>query len=98
MISLLLLAMAPVLGQTHGFLAADINEPIVATNTAQPILLAKGPQLSLNQAAAQVQQQTGGRVLAANTEQRKGRFVHRIRVLLPNGVVRTMSIDAGPAN
>ena len=48
--------------------------------------------LSLNAAVRQVQQETGGKVLAAKTiEANKGK-VHKIKVLLPNGRVKTFMI------
>lgn len=54
------------------------------------------PAITLEQAISQVQQQTSGKVLSANTigTMRRGRaaFEHRIRVLTPNGHVRVISI------
>ena len=54
------------------------------------------PAMTLEQAISQVQQQTGGKVLSANTigTMRRGRgaFEHRIRVLTPNGHIRVISI------
>jgi len=51
--------------------------------------------MSLNQAVQQVQQQTGGRVLSAETVRQGGRLVHRIKVLTPSGQVRVVTVDAG---
>ncbi len=48
--------------------------------------------LSLDQAVKKVQRETRGRVLSATTVHRKGRAVHRVRVLLPDGRVRTVEI------
>ena len=50
--------------------------------------------MSLNQAVQQVQGETGGRVLSAETVNQGGRSVHRIKVLTPSGQVRVMTIDA----
>lgn len=50
--------------------------------------------MSLNQAVHQVQSETGGRVLSAETINQGGRSVHRIKVLTPSGQVRVMTIDA----
>lgn len=50
--------------------------------------------LSLNQAVQQVQRDTGGRVLSAETVNQGGRAVHRIKVLTPSGQVRIVTIDA----
>lgn len=49
---------------------------------------------SLNEAVQQVQRETGGRVLSADTVNQGGRMVHRIKVLTPSGQVRIVTIDA----
>ena len=49
---------------------------------------------SLNEAVQQVQRETGGRVLSADTVNQGGRSVHRIKVLTPSGQVRIVTIDA----
>ncbi len=49
---------------------------------------------SLNEAVQQVQRETGGRVLSADTVNQGGRAVHRIKVLTPSGQVRVLTIDA----
>lgn len=46
--------------------------------------------ISLDQAVTRVRRDTGGRVLSA--EARDGRY--RIKVLLPNGAVRVVNVDA----
>lgn len=51
--------------------------------------------LSLDQAVSQVRRDTGGRVLSAETVQRDGRPVHRIKVLTPENRVRVFYVDAG---
>lgn len=50
--------------------------------------------MSLEQAVAQVQRETQGRILTAETINRNGRSVHRIKVLLPNGNVRVVHVEA----
>ena len=50
--------------------------------------------VSLDEAVARVKQQTKGRILTAETTQREGKAVHRIKVLLPNGSVRVMYVNA----
>ena len=50
--------------------------------------------VSLNEAVQQVQRETGGRVLSADTVNQGGRSVHRIKVLTPSGQVRIVTIDA----
>lgn len=54
-----------------------------------------GGGMSLNQAVQQVQRDTGGRVLSAETVGQGNRRVHRIKVLLPSGRVRVVTVDAG---
>jgi hypothetical protein len=49
--------------------------------------------LSLDFAADQVKRKTGGRVLSAETRQRKGEQEHRIKVLTPRGHVRQIRVD-----
>ena len=57
-------------------------------------LAARDNGVSLDEAVARVKQQTNGRILTAETTERKGKPVHRIKVLLPNGSVRVMYVDA----
>lgn len=54
-----------------------------------------GNGLSLDAAVRQVKQQTGGRILSAETITRDGQRIHRIKVLLPDGTVRVMTFNAG---
>ena len=58
------------------------------------IRLAAREGVTLDEAVARVKHQTKGRILTAETIQRKGKPVHRIKVLLPNGSVRVMYVDA----
>ena len=51
--------------------------------------------ISLDQAAEQVRRQTGGRILSAETVNRDGRPVHRIKVLTPERRVVIREIAAG---
>ncbi len=50
--------------------------------------------ISLDEAVARVRRDTGGRVLAAEARDDRGRSVYRIKVLLPNGSVRVVNVDA----
>lgn len=71
--------------------------PVSATTFAGPyktIQLAARNGVSLDEAVARVKKQTKGRILTAETTERKGKPVHRIKVLLPNGNVRVMFVDA----
>ena len=58
-------------------------------------LSAGGAELSLDQAVAQVRQQTGGKVVSARTVQKGDRRMHQIRVLTTNGRVKNINVDAG---
>ena len=50
--------------------------------------------MNLDKAVQQVKQQTGGRILSAKTKNNDGRQVHKIKVLLPNGKVRIIRVNA----
>jgi uncharacterized membrane protein YkoI len=50
--------------------------------------------LSLDEAVARVRRDTGGRVLSAESRDDRGRTTYRIKVLLPNGTVRVVNVDA----
>lgn len=50
--------------------------------------------LSLDEAVARVRRDTGGRVLSAQAREDRGHTTYRIKVLLPNGAVRVISVDA----
>lgn len=65
----------------------------VVPDPAEGFAQANG-QVSLNQAVAQVQRRTGGRVLSAETQTHNGTTVHVIRVLVDNQRVRTIRVDA----
>lgn len=65
---------------------------LVQINT--PILLAKSSGMTLEQATAKVRRQTGGRILSADVSLRGGHKVFRIKVLLPSGHVRIVTIKA----
>jgi len=49
---------------------------------------------TLEQAVKRIKKNTGGRILTAETIKHKGRLVHRIKVLLPNGHVRVTFTNA----
>lgn len=59
-----------------------------------PVYADSGNGLSLEQAAAKVRQNTGGRILAAETIRVEGKRMHRIKVL-KKGRVRNVLVDAG---
>lgn len=68
--------------------------PVTASpaETFYGLVASKG--MSLDAAVRQVRQQTGGRILSAETITRDGKKMHRIKVLLPDGTVRVMMINA----
>jgi uncharacterized membrane protein YkoI len=50
--------------------------------------------LSLDEAVARVRRDTGGRVLSAEARENRGRTTYRIKVLLRDGSVRVVNVDA----
>jgi uncharacterized membrane protein YkoI len=50
--------------------------------------------MSLDEAVALVQSRYDAKVVKAETVQQRGREVHRIRLLSPDGRVWTVSVDA----
>lgn len=58
------------------------------------IRVAQKGGISLDQAVEQVREQTGGRILAAQTVREDGHRVHRIKVLTPDHKVRVIRIRA----
>jgi uncharacterized membrane protein YkoI len=61
--------------------------------TFEPTVLAQA-SISAEDAAALVQAQTGGRILAVKLTRVRGRAVYRIKVLTPKGEVRIYYVDA----
>lgn len=59
-----------------------------------PVLLAKSSGMTLEQATAKVRRQTGGRILSARVSHRNGHKVFRIKVLLPSGHIRIVTLKA----
>lgn len=70
-------------GDTHG----------AGTRAFAPTVLAQ-QSISAEDAAALVQAQTGGRILAVELTRVRGRAVYRIKVLTPKGEVRIYYVDA----
>jgi hypothetical protein len=75
-------------------LLAAVLSLSAAAASARPLLLADNG-VSLSEAAAQVQRQTGGKVIGAETVRRGDRQVHEIRVMVKPGVVKVFRVDAG---
>ncbi len=55
--------------------------------------VAQGNCTTLSQAIEQVRSRTGGRILSADTRVQGGREVHHIKVLYPDGKVRTHKVN-----
>ncbi len=59
-----------------------------------PVQLAQGNGgKSLSEAVEQVRQQTGGRILSAETRVKGGREIHHIKVLTKDGKVKTHKVQ-----
>jgi hypothetical protein len=80
LLALLLMVVAPVHAKPSHNRAA-----------AAPLLLA---QIDGAGAARIVERSTGGKVLSVNRQEKKGRIMYRVKVLLPEGRVRTVMVDA----
>lgn len=50
--------------------------------------------ITMKEAIEQVQRETGGKVLAADTIRTRGTVIYRIKVLMPDGRVRIFQIPA----
>lgn len=82
LVACLLLGITPVVTAQHNALAQPHH------------LLSKNKILDASRAAASVQRQYGGRVLAVETLQRKGKLFYRIKILTRKGVVRVIWVNA----
>lgn len=84
--------------KTLSFCLLLFSLPISFSYAASPQwqggLLAKNDRLSPNEAAARVQGELGGRILAIETIQRKGKTFYRIKILTGRGVVRVINVNA----
>ena len=86
LVVLLVLATQVMPGTTMVSVAADASIVIARRGSETGV--------SLNEAVQQVQRETGGRVLSADTVNHGGRAMHRIKVLLPSGQVRVVTVGA----
>ncbi|WP_303901228.1 PepSY domain-containing protein [Thiohalomonas denitrificans] len=78
------------------FLALGAHTSLAAPSgyNQSNLTMAQASGMALDQAAAQVRRETGGRILSAETVREKGRKVHRIKVLTPDRKVRIVRIEA----
>ena len=74
-------------------LAGHVHSPAPPQDGHHLLLAQRG--LSLDEASARVRKQTGGRILSARRVHKEGHTFYRFKVLMPNGVVRIIRIDAG---
>ena len=58
------------------------------------LLLAQAVGLSQDEAAAKVREETGGRVLDVQTGTRDGMAIYFVKVLLPDGRVRVVTVGS----
>lgn len=55
------------------------------------------PELSLQEAVDRARAETHGQILTASTVGHGHLYIHRIKVLLPNGHIRTLSLATPPS-
>ena len=95
-IALTLLALAAAVAwpqQASGF---DLETELRAQHPqyeGERFLLVTQDGMTLSQAIESVRKQTGGKVLSAETKVQGGREVHHIKVLTPDGKVRTHRVN-----
>lgn len=82
----LVLSACALIGMTQA--TAATPDPVVAQAT-------EGTALTREEAARKAAEETGGKVLAAEPDTLDGRPVYRVKVLTPDGHVRTVVIEAG---
>lgn len=71
-------------------LVAILSGPAFAQRGITPLYLA---EISSSDAATLVVKKTGGKVLKVTEEERKGEWVYRVKVLLPEGRVKTLFVS-----
>ena len=74
-------------------LEQSLKEQHVQYQGEPDIRVAQGNCTSLSQAIEQVRRRTGGRVVSADTKVQGGREVHHIKVLTPDGTVKTHKVN-----
>lgn len=72
---------------------------VSAETTSPDLLLVQAPPtVGKDEAAALARQATGGRVLDIEAEEGGGEKVYRVKILLPDGRVRVVRVDAYSGN
>ncbi len=74
-------------------LEQSLKEQHVQYQGEPDLRVAQGNCTTLSQAIEQVRRRTGGRVVGADTRVQGGREVHHIKVLTPDGKVRTHKVN-----
>jgi len=74
-------------------LSFAVLQPLHAQPRHWP-LLAQNEHIGPGEASARVQERLGGRILATETIQRKGKTFYRIKVLTGRGVVKVIVFNA----
>ncbi|MDQ6645691.1 MAG: hypothetical protein M3Y93_00460 [Pseudomonadota bacterium] len=67
---------------------------MVGSGMAAPVLAQTKPAVTLDQAVLDVQRDTGGKVLSAESRRVGRRQEYRIKVLTPDGHVKVMAVSA----
>jgi len=94
--TIILLGTLPLLPAAADAFAREQAPAVVPAVVAKPDLRAtQSDGMTLSQAIESVRARTGGRVISAETKIQGGREVHHIKVLLPDGKVKTYKVN-GP--
>ena len=70
--------------------------PKILVAIALVLVIGAAHAMSLSEAVEQVRRDTGGKILSARTEEKGNREVHVIKVLTPEGRVRTIRVPGDP--
>lgn len=81
----------PIILATAIMLCAFVNAVDARPNN---LFIAQATNISQDQAAAQVREDTGGRVLDVKTEIQNGVSVYLVKVLLEDGRVRVVTVSS----
>ena len=75
-------------------LTFSLTNPLHADSSPQAYMLAYNKPVTLEQAVDKTKRETGGRILTAETIDKDGRRVHRLKVLLPGGSVKIIYVES----
>ena len=74
------------------FLTLTLTSP--CSQAKPPYADTDAREQSLSQVVSKIKKRTGGRILSADTTTEKGQKSHQVKVLLPNGKIRRVRLDA----